>query len=117
MPKKCKEPGCEYPVFGKGYCKIHQWRRTDIKKSINAVSDKRKGQVNTYKSLRKKYLSANPMCEVKNCCKFATEIHHKRHNRTNDNLNDVSQFMSVCRGHHSEIHENPKWAKENKYLI
>ena len=31
VKKKCKADGCSYPVFGKGYCKIHQYLRTDKK--------------------------------------------------------------------------------------
>jgi hypothetical protein len=31
MAKTCKYPGCTYPVFGGGYCRAHQWKRTDKK--------------------------------------------------------------------------------------
>lgn len=31
MPKICKYPGCNNNVFGKGYCKYHQWCRLDYK--------------------------------------------------------------------------------------
>lgn len=27
--KTCKNKNCEYPVFAKGYCKYHQYKRTD----------------------------------------------------------------------------------------
>lgn len=115
--KPCIIDGCNYPRFGKGYCKKHQYLRTDIKKTINKVSVKRKEQLGEYKDLRGKYLSENPHCEVKECPNTATEIHHKRHERTNKHLNDVTQFMSVCRRCHNKIHENPEWAKKYGYLI
>ncbi len=31
--KTCKEHGCPYPVFGKEYCKFHQYLREDYKKT------------------------------------------------------------------------------------
>ncbi len=31
MAKICKASGCTYPVFGGGYCRVHQWKRTDKK--------------------------------------------------------------------------------------
>jgi hypothetical protein len=44
MPKKCIAFNCNYNVFSKDYCKIHQHLRTDDKKPkpIKAISDKRK---------------------------------------------------------------------------
>jgi hypothetical protein len=33
MPKICNEPECDWNVFGKGYCKKHQYLRTDKKPS------------------------------------------------------------------------------------
>jgi hypothetical protein len=37
MAKKCKKIGCERPVFSHGYCKIHQYLRTDKKKPVNKL--------------------------------------------------------------------------------
>ena len=31
MARTCKKPGCTYNVFGGGYCRVHQWLRTDKK--------------------------------------------------------------------------------------
>lgn len=31
MARICKDPGCNRPVFGGGYCRAHQWKRTDKK--------------------------------------------------------------------------------------
>jgi hypothetical protein len=33
MAKTCQHEDCKYPVFSKGYCKMHQYLRTDKKKS------------------------------------------------------------------------------------
>lgn len=32
MAKTCQYQGCHYPVWGKGYCKFHQYLRTDLKR-------------------------------------------------------------------------------------
>ena len=56
MPKICNDTECEYPVWGKGYCRMHQYLRTDPKKPkpiqsraiipkgkfIKPISDKRR---------------------------------------------------------------------------
>jgi hypothetical protein len=40
--KTCKHPSCSYPVFGKGYCKSHQYLRIDKKpKKILARTEKK----------------------------------------------------------------------------
>lgn len=67
MAKTCNKDGCDYPVFGKGFCKSHQYLRTDKKKKnvtkkrtyINPISKKRKGDNEKYfevKTLKKKAL-------------------------------------------------------------
>lgn len=33
MPKICNSQNCNYNVFGGGYCKIHQYKRTDLVKN------------------------------------------------------------------------------------
>ena len=42
MPKICLAEECKYNVFGKGYCKKHQYLRTDKKpKPLKPISEKR----------------------------------------------------------------------------
>lgn len=38
--KQCIVDNCKYQAFGKGYCKLHQYLRTDIKKYINKYSER-----------------------------------------------------------------------------
>lgn len=40
--KKCSADGCSYPVFGKGFCKNHQYLRKDLKKKDSSVFEKDK---------------------------------------------------------------------------
>jgi len=127
MPKTCKSEGCNNPVFSKGYCKYHQNQRTDEKwlskkqktpkKSFKPISDKRVEQLAKYRTRRDKYLKENPICEVKGCNKKTTNLHHKA-GRIGEMLYDVQYFMACCSEcHPKKIHENPKWARENGYLI
>ena len=58
--KLCKVEGCSNPVWGKGYCKYHQYLRTDIstpkktQKTIRKLSVKRAVQNEAYISLKNK---------------------------------------------------------------
>lgn len=55
----------------------------------------------------------NHFCEI--CGEAATDIHHKA--RRGKNLNNTETWMPVCRLCHARLHDNPKWARENGYLI
>lgn len=111
--KICSVETCNNFVFGKGYCKNHQYLRNDIKKSINKISDKQKDNLKEYSIVRKEYLTKHPICEV--CyINSSTEIHHKA-KRTGENL--FKYFLAVCRTCHTKIHLEPKWALENNYLL
>jgi len=118
MPKICSSEGCYNNVWGKGYCKFHQYLRTDKKKkTINPISDKRLNELALYRPIRDKYLNENTSCEVRECDNKSTHIHHKN-GREGKMLYDYNYFMAVCNECHPEkIHENPAWARENGYLI
>lgn len=45
MPKQCTAPDCENRVFGKGYCRKHQYLREDLKASvIKRAKDKKEAK-------------------------------------------------------------------------
>jgi len=50
MAKICKKEGCNNPVFSTGYCKYHQYLRTDKKKpkSIQAKRKTPTGELNVF---------------------------------------------------------------------
>lgn len=125
MPKICLKEGCNYNVFGKGYCKIHQYLRTDKKKSekkkvkrMRPFSKKRGEELDEYYSLRDKYLEEHEFCEVRGCNNKTTNLHHKK-GRSGKLLTDVRYFMACCSEcHPKKIHmEDPKWARENGYIL
>ena len=109
MPKVCKKEDCNYNVFGKGYCRYHQYLREDKKKS---TPKKRKL---IYRKVRDEYKLKNPICEFPGCRSKNIDLHHKA--KRGKNLSDPKYFMSVCRKHHEWIHYHPKESREMGYLI
>ena len=83
---------------------------------IRPRSVKRLKQERQYLKLRKAFLDAHPMCQVKGCGMPADDIHH-RAGRTGDKLTDISLFMAVCRPHHNYIESHPAEAKEHGYSL
>lgn len=122
--KTCSHTGCGFVVWGKGYCKNHQYLRTDKKpktpkqkKSIPKVSKKLASKQRIYSKLRIEFLSRpeNTMCAVYPYLR-ATEIHHMQ-GRAGELLNDTSTWLAVSRIGHIWIEENPLLAKERGFSM
>lgn len=94
--------------------KITKSQFANQKSKIKPVSDKRKKESAEYQKVRLEYLNNKPNCEV--CGNPATEVHHKN-NKRGSRLTDTKYFLSSCRDCHRKIHDNPRWAEENGYLI
>lgn len=128
VPKTCEHEGCNNPIWSRKTmrCKIHQTQKTPEKKKIGnnlkrtpikKVSDKKSKRDKVYSVLRQKYLEENPICQICNSVP-STDIHHKHSGADRAKYqNDLSTWMALCRGCHTEIHENPKWARDNDYLV
>ena len=85
-------------------------RRTPLKR----VSRKREKEGRIYAARRKDFLEELPVCEV--CAdKKSTDVHH-RLGRGKYYL-DKATWLSVCRSCHERIHAEPKWSRENGYLL
>ena len=83
---------------------------------LRQVSKKRAKQLRSYSALRKNFLADHPFCQVVGCKpRYSTQIHHRSH-REGKRLNDVDNFVAVCDNCHNEIHQNPKWAREQGLL-
>ena len=121
MPKICNHTECTNNVFGGGFCKWHQYKRNDKTKptmtrtKIRPISDKQQKRLKFYAKAREIYLKENPKCEHSNCNSKATEIHHKKGRGTQ--TANAEYFMSICRHHHTWIHEHPLESRTLKYLI
>lgn len=89
---------------------------------LNPISKKRAAQMREYIALRRAYLKEHPFCELcileggNTLPPRATDIHHKK-GRSGAMLLDTTHWMAVCRASHRKIHDNPKWAYENGYLL
>ena len=97
-------------------------KRTPLKR----VSSKRSKELREYAKLRKAFLEAHPYCQVwiqeaiingtsRNNPPLSTDIHHVR-GRWGKRLNDITNWLAVCRESHHRIHSNPAWAYERGYL-
>lgn len=111
------EMECEkcHSYYSGRYCKIcgiapEKKKTTPIAKR----STKRAKQEREYSEKRKEYLKAKPICEVYNCNNASTDIHHPG-GRIGTKLNDINNFLAVCRVCHNYIELNPAWAKEHGY--
>ncbi len=127
MAKTCKEDNCNSPVFSNGHCVYH--RRLDClpqyqikskvsvrsKKKVAQVSAKQKIRLTEYKVVRDQFMLAHPVCQFKGCNLPATDLHHKKSRAYH--LCDVEIFMSICREHHTWVHDNDKEARELGYLL
>ena len=122
MAKVCNHEECSYPVFSNGYCRKHQYLRTDKKKpkkSINPFSEKMLEGLKVYKQKRLIYLEAHPNCQAKvnnECTKISTQIHH-RAGRVGEKLTDEKNFLAVCHHCHVYIELHPIEAKEKGWSI
>jgi hypothetical protein len=106
-------------------------KRTPIKRKtkLKPVSSKRYKELTVYIKNRIIFLSKqrNRWCNVctdralempQDICNInlTMDIHHKN-GRIGSMLNDKRYWLSVCRECHTKIHANPKWARENGYLV
>jgi hypothetical protein len=98
-------------------CQYHYKKSKKPKTKIKPFSDKRLESLKNYRIKRDRYLTDNPICEVKGCNNATTNLHHKA-GRIGSLLSDERYFMACCSEcHPKRIHEDPKWARENGYLI
>lgn len=116
--KPCKHKNCNCPVWAKGYCKSHQYLRTDKKPTKLKHETKKRGKENLeYLRKRKEFLSLpeNEFCAVFPWLR-STEIHHKK-GRIGKLLTDERHFLAVSHEGHRKIENNPEWAYEMGYSI
>lgn len=84
------------------------------KTPLRPFTQKRKGQLDTYRKLRLSYLKKFRFCRL--CGKKATQIHHKR-GRIGWRLCAEEFFMAICQDCHADIHANGRWAREKGFIL
>lgn len=114
--KICKKCGNETLIFSKGLCKFC-WlilNPPDLKSSsIKKVSREMESKLEKYNRLKKEHFLEHP-----NCARCGTtedvDLHHAN-GRKGQNL--FKYFITLCRRCHRWVHDNPKNAKEQGFLM
>lgn len=101
-----------------------------VKKTITGISNKKLAANAVYRPIRDSFLKMHPVCQVHDCTRPTTNLHHvmgREHNifadewaRINDIplLYDVRFFLASCdQCHPKRIHENPEWARSEGYIL
>lgn len=104
----------EKPIIS-GKCQFHYWnsKRKPLKpptKPIKPRSKKRERQESKYRSERKKYLDANPICELHGCNSKEVTLHHMA-GRVGNLIHDKRYFKALCWPHHQWVELHPNEAK------
>jgi len=95
-------------------------KRSPLKRKarLKPVSRKMSALKKQYMKQREVFLKSNPHCELllaTGNSMPATEIHHKK--GRGKYLLDETTWMAVSSTAHRIIHDNPKWAKEQGYIL
>lgn len=128
--KTCTACGESREIYARGMCgfcyqkdrqKVYAERAKNKPKKKNFIkqeSDKRAEQLARYRINRDKYMKEHPICEVHDCNKPSTNLHHKK-GRDGELVFDTKYFMACCGScHPRRIHEtDTAWAKEKGYLL
>lgn len=85
-------------------------------KPIRRVSKVRRTRLTRYAELRLEFLREHLWCEVGDCKKPSTQVHHKA-GRLGQRLLDFENCMAICFSHHRYLHDHPAWARANGYLL
>lgn len=73
---------------------------------MRRLSPKKAAAVRVYLVRRRAYLEVNPNCAIGG--EQATEVHHMQ--GRGSLLLDESKWLPLCRDHHRQVTENPRWA-------
>lgn len=116
MPKQCDKDGCNNNRFGGGYCKYHQYLRTDKKqKRLPFKSAKRIEEDKLYIPIATKFKNENPLCKINSpvCTKFTQGVHHPKGRGIY--LLAVNLFIPACNPCNDYCEDHHAWAVENGF--
>jgi hypothetical protein len=87
------------------------------RKPIRPISQKRRDFLAEFAEASRLVLQrSNGFCEVKDCWRAGTHIHHKKGRRCDD-ANSLVNLLMVDETCHARIHANPSWAYEQGYML
>lgn len=106
-----------------GYCASCNYERrreernalkVKVVKPIRKVAPKRAAQMREYYKLEKEYLECHPCCEVVECHRKSSQVHHMA-GRQNEDLLNVDLFFACCSDCHEKITRDSAWAIKMGY--
>lgn len=84
---------------------------------LRPISSKRQAIQTERAVLRIRMLVAHPVCQVQDCRKESAHVHEVLTRARGGSILDESNCRAVCASCHRRIHDNPKWATEQRLLI
>ena len=109
----CSEPGCpRLSISGSQYCTIHERQHRLSEKRKRKLTHSKYYDSSEWKKLSKRFLDANPMCEL---CEKRSEIAHHIIPRKQGGSDEVGNLMAVCRSCHGRIHHKDKVNQQKRY--
>lgn len=126
MGKTCIVPGCSSLVFGKGYCRRHQFLRTDVSQPkrntarIKQYSVKRT-RINKveYGPKARQYIIDNPYCNIRSpeCTGIAQCVNHRKGKDSIALLLDSQFWEPSCFMCNLYIEKYHKWGSERGHKL
>ena len=119
MAKVCNFEGCNYPQFGGGYCRNHQWKRSDKKEKLKTYFHKPTGELAFFKEIwikteHKSYLSGKPLYKF-SVSLFAHVLSKNKYPKWR--LNPINIVLLTPEEHHmldqGYKEQRERYAKEN----
>jgi hypothetical protein len=88
--------------------------KVKVVREVKRITEKRAKQNREYLEMREQFLDQYPMCQIKDCTKKSTEIHHIK-GKANDLLTNPENFLAICPDCHKEITEHSAKAIQDGY--
>lgn len=96
MPQICKYQGCKWPVWGGGYCKIHQYlRNKPTMNSIRKVSSKKQKEIITTSREDNEFYTKIWNSRAHVCAYCQRSLLGEPHKHNFDHVLDKSKFDSL----------------------
>lgn len=103
------------------YCASHNFAlrkaarvKTKVVVPVKKITDKRAKQNREYLEMREQFLEQYPVCQIQECNRPSTQIHH-RAGKTNDLLTNPENFLAICDECHRTITEHSSQAIKDGY--
>jgi len=118
MPKTCTAANCTRPVWGKGYCRNHQYLRTDKKqKPIKPFSAKRTETNKLYNARAALFIATHKKCQINSpvCTVHSQHVHHIK--GRGEELMNQAYWLAACDHCNLYVEDHHAWAVENGFKI